>query len=46
WKDSDEDEDIVWIYVSYLREKLKAIGADVEISGEKDGSFMLQVKKG
>lgn len=46
WKDSDEDEDIVWIYVSYLREKLKGIGADVEISGEKDGSFMLQVKKG
>lgn len=46
WKDSDEDEDIVWIYVSYLREKLKAIGADVEISGEKDGSFMHQVKKG
>lgn len=46
WKDSEENENIVWIYVSYLREKLKAIGSDVEISGEKDGSYVLQIQKG
>ena len=38
-------EDIVWIYVSYLREKLTAIQADVEIIGEKNGSFLLQAKE-
>ncbi len=46
WKDEEDvTEDIVWIYVSYLREKLTAIQADVEIIGEKNGSFLLQTKE-
>lgn len=46
WKDEEDvTEDIVWIYVSYLREKLTAIQADVEIIGEKNGSFFLQTKE-
>ena len=42
WKDEEEaDSSIVWVYISYLREKLEAIGADVKIIGEKDGEFLL-----
>ena len=45
WKDDDAGKDVVWIYISYLRNKLKAIVADVVITGEKDGSFMLETMK-
>ncbi len=45
WKDEEDvTEDIVWIYVSYLREKLTAIQADIQILGEKNGTFLLQAK--
>ena len=42
-KDEDEnlDEGFVWIYISYLRQKLKAIHADLAILGEEGGSFTL-----
>ncbi len=33
--------EIVWMYVSFLREKLAAVGAVTEIRGEKDGPFVL-----
>lgn len=39
--DQEIDESFVWIYISYLRQKLKAICADVEILGEENGSFQL-----
>lgn len=32
----------MWIYVSYLREKLKAIGGNLTIDGHPDGAFVLQ----
>ena len=35
------DEGFVWIYISYLRQKLKAIHADLAILGEEGGSFTL-----
>ena len=36
WADEiDADENIVWIYISYLREKLEAINADIQILGPK-----------
>ena len=42
WKDEDDvTEEIVWIYVSYLREKLEAIQADIQIAGEKGKAFSL-----
>lgn len=45
WKHEDDvDEGVVWIYVSYLREKLESIDADVMISGERGGSFTLTTK--
>ena len=40
-KDEDLDEGFVWIYISYLRQKLKAIHADLAILGEEGGSFTL-----
>ena len=39
--DEDIDEGYVFIYVSYLRQKLKAIGANLLINGEENGSYEL-----
>lgn len=45
WKnDFDYDENIVWIYISYLREKLEAINADIQILGNKGQDFNLSLK--
>lgn len=41
WPDEEEDEKIVWIYISYLKEKLAAIDADVIITGGEGGPFRL-----
>ena len=42
WKeDPEEDPEIVWLYISYLRKKLGAIKAGITIKGEKGGSFTL-----
>ncbi|MCH4188200.1 MAG: response regulator transcription factor [Megasphaera sp.] len=46
WQDEEDvDASIVWIYISYLREKLEAIDADVEIIGEKGEEFILSAKE-
>ena len=39
------DESVVWIYISYLREKLSAINSDLAIYGEEGQSFRLGVKE-
>ena len=41
WKDQDAGPDIVWVYISYLRNKLMSIAGDVEIVGEQGGEFSL-----
>ncbi len=42
WDDEpDADPGVVWIYISFLRDKLKAVMSDVEIIGEEGGSFTL-----
>lgn len=42
WKDdASVNEDVVWLYVSYLRTKLSSIDANIEITGEEGGSFAL-----
>ena len=41
WNDGDETEEVVWIYISYLRKKLTAINADLSIKGERGGSYCL-----
>ncbi len=43
WRDEPElGDDVVWIYISYLRQKLLSVGADVEISGTRGGTFVLR----
>ncbi len=43
WKNEGEaGEDTVWLYISYLKAKLRAIGTDVFISGERGGAFRLE----
>ncbi len=39
--DPDADSGIVWIYISYLKQKLSAISSKVRLEGEEDGSFVL-----
>ncbi len=42
WRnDEDANSDIVWIYVSYLRQKLQSIQSSVKINGIKDGNYSL-----
>ncbi|TSO25395.1 response regulator transcription factor [Lactobacillus sp. LL6] len=42
WKnDPDADSEMVWLYVSYLRQKLLNIQSSVKIEGDKGGSFKL-----
>jgi len=40
-REPDAREDTVWLYISYLKGKLRAVGSDVTISGERGGSFRL-----
>lgn len=42
WDDDDSaDSDTVWLYISYLKEKLDSISSKLEIKGEKGGQFIL-----
>lgn len=42
WNNEKEaDEDTVWLYVSYLKNKLRSIVSDVTITGDKGGTFTL-----
>lgn len=46
WVEEKEfNEEIVWIYISYLRQKLEAVDADIQILGEKGESFVLTKNK-
>lgn len=40
-KDDDSDTGYVWIYISYLKQKLKAINANIDILGEENREFEL-----
>lgn len=37
----DAQEDTVWLYISYLKGKLRAVGSAVHIAGNKGGDFKL-----
>lgn len=39
--EEDADENTVWLYISYLKGKLRAVGSIVDIAGEKGGNFRL-----
>lgn len=42
--DSDAELNVVWVYISYLRKKLKAIGADVQIKASRNLGYSLEAK--
>lgn len=42
WKNEDDaNASVVWVYVSYLRGKLKSVQSSVQILGKKGGSYKL-----
>ena len=42
WRNEpDSDPKLVWVYISYLRDKLAALGADIAIAEKRDG-FLLE----
>ena len=41
--EADMDICIVWLYISYLREKIEAVHGNIRIAGEKNGDFRLQI---
>ncbi len=43
--DSRAGENTVWTYVSYLRRKLEAIGADVRIRTMRGTGYLLEVRR-
>lgn len=43
--DSDTDVGIVWVYISYLRKRLKSLGANVEIKAKRNIGYTLVVKE-
>lgn len=43
--DSRAEDNTVWTYISYLRRKLEAIGADVEIRTMRGAGYILEVRR-
>ncbi len=44
--DENAGDETVWLYISYLRNKLTAVGADATLEGSRGGSFILSLKQG
>ena len=42
--DTEVEKNIVWVYISYLRKKLDAINASVQVKVEKDTGYRLEKK--
>lgn len=46
WDDEPEvGSGIVWMYISFLREKIDAVRGEIEIAGEQGGNFVLRAKE-
>lgn len=43
--DSETEINVVWVYISYLRKKLNALGADVKINVKRNAGYMLAEPK-
>ena len=46
WSDEETDQELAFIYVSYLRQKLKSVHSNLEILGDEAGPFQLTEKVG
>ncbi len=42
--DSDAEINVVWVYISYLRKKLDALGADIQIKATRNAGYSLEEK--
>ena len=40
--DSDAELSVVWVYISYLRKKLSAVGADIRIRAQRNAGYCLE----
>lgn len=40
--DSDTEINVVWVYISYLRKKLTALGADIQIKATRNAGYSLE----
>lgn len=40
--DSDTEINVVWVYISYLRKKLAALGADIQIKATRNAGYSLE----
>ncbi len=40
--DSDAEINVVWVYISYLRKKLTALGADIQIKASRNVGYSLE----
>ena len=43
--DSDVEISVVWVYISNLRKKLEAIGADITVKASRNAGYSLEEKK-
>ena len=41
--ESEAELNVVWVYVSYLRKKLDAVGANVKIKAQRGAGYYLEV---
>ena len=42
--DSEAEINVVWVYISYLRKKLDALGADIQIKAARNAGYSLEEK--
>ena len=42
--DSDAEINVVWVYISYLRKKLAALNANVQIKATRNTGYSLEEK--
>ena len=40
--DSDAEPNVVWVYISYLRKKLTALHADIQIKATRNAGYSLE----
>ena len=43
--DTDTESNVVWVYISYLRKKLAALGANVRIKASRNAGYSLEVEE-
>ena len=41
--DTDAEINVVWVYISYLRKKLTALGADIQIKASRNAGYSLEM---